>query len=80
MPSATLAPTSSAPSTIAAPPSHATDDEILGIVSPRNNPPRNTQQRVIAANERRTRQRTAERRIDHPRAAPLQLSCHCFQV
>ncbi len=47
MPSATLAPTSSAPSSNAAPaapPPRATDDEILGITSPRKNPPRNTQQ------------------------------------
>jgi hypothetical protein len=47
MPSATLAPTSPAPSTNiapAAPPPRATDDEILGIASPRKNPPRNTQQ------------------------------------
>jgi len=56
MPSATLAPTSAAPSpatstsapsrtvTSAAPPPRATDDEILGITSPRKNPPRDTQQ------------------------------------
>jgi hypothetical protein len=43
MPSATLAPTSSAPSSNtapAAPPPRATDDEILGITSPRKNSPR----------------------------------------
>jgi len=52
MPSATLAPaapspatSTSAPSRNAAPtPPRATDDEILGIVSPRKNPPRDTQQ------------------------------------
>ena len=51
MPSATLAPASSSPATstsapsrTAAPPPRATDDEILGITSPRKNPPRNTQQ------------------------------------
>jgi hypothetical protein len=47
MPSATLAPTPSAPShdtTPAAPPPRATDDEILGITSPRKNSPRDTQQ------------------------------------
>ncbi len=47
MPSATIAPTSSAPSSNAAPvapPPRATDDEILGITSPRKNPPRNSQQ------------------------------------
>jgi hypothetical protein len=56
MPSATLAPTSAAPSpatstsapsrtvTSAAPPPRATDDDILGITSPRKNPPRDTTQ------------------------------------
>jgi hypothetical protein len=47
MPSATLAPTSSAPSSNAAPaapPPRATDDEILGITSPRKNPPRDANQ------------------------------------
>ncbi len=54
MPSATLAPTSSAPATStsspsrtaapSAPPPRATDDEILGITSPRNNPPREAAQ------------------------------------
>ena len=47
MPTATLAPTSSAPSRTAAPaapPLRATDDEILGITSSRKTPPRNTQQ------------------------------------
>src|SRR5579862_8238380 len=47
MPSATLAPTSSAPSTNtapAAPPPRATDDEILGITSPRKNSPRDASQ------------------------------------
>src|SRR5579864_7185322 len=47
MPSATLAPTSSAPSSNtapAAPPPRATDDEILGITSPRKNPPRDAAQ------------------------------------
>ena len=47
MPSATLAPTSSAPSSTAAPaapPPRATDDEILGITSPRKNPPRDAAQ------------------------------------
>ncbi len=47
MPSATLAPTSSAPSSNtapAAPPTRATDDEILGITSPRKNPTRDANQ------------------------------------
>jgi hypothetical protein len=47
MPSATLAPTSSAPSSNtapAAPPPRATDDEILGITSPRKTPTRDTAQ------------------------------------
>jgi hypothetical protein len=52
MPSATLAPAAPSPATStsaplrnAAPaPPRATDDEILGIVSPRKNPPRDTQQ------------------------------------
>jgi hypothetical protein len=47
MPSTTLAPTSSAPSSNtapAAPPPHATDDEILGITSPRKNPLRDANQ------------------------------------
>src|SRR5579864_3994035 len=47
MPSATLAPTSSAPSSNtapAAPPPRATDDEILGITSPRKNPTRDAAQ------------------------------------
>ena len=47
MPSATLAPTSSAPSSNtapAAPPPRATDDEILGITSPRKTPPRDAAQ------------------------------------
>ena len=47
MPSATLAPTPSTPSRNAdpaAPPPRATDDEILGITSPRKTPPHNTQQ------------------------------------
>jgi hypothetical protein len=46
MPPPTLAPTSPAPSTIAAPaaPPRATDDEILGIIAPRKNPPRNAAQ------------------------------------
>jgi hypothetical protein len=47
MPSATLAPTSSAPSSNtapAAPPPRATDDEILGITTPRKTPPRDAAQ------------------------------------
>ncbi len=57
MPSATVAPVAPATATSktstvspsrnaapAAPPPRATDDEILGIISPRKNPPRNTQQ------------------------------------
>lgn len=49
MPSATIAPaatSTSAPPTIGAPaaPPRATDDEILGIISPRKNPPRNAAQ------------------------------------
>jgi hypothetical protein len=57
MPSATLAPAAPSPATSSSAPSRnaalapapaapprATDDEILGIVSPRKNPPRNTQQ------------------------------------
>src|SRR5579862_9743666 len=52
MPSATLAPALPSPTTstsvpsrnVAPTPPRATDDEILGIVSPRKNPPRDTQQ------------------------------------
>jgi hypothetical protein len=54
MPSATLAPAAPSPATSTSwpsrtaapvpPPPRATDDEILGIVSPRNNPPRDTAQ------------------------------------